>query len=131
MQSRARTYAQVMVEALDGVSEKEAEEKIKALKRLLYKRGDFKQIGKILQEFSRAWQERKGKIATVVTAMPLSDKTKTNIDRSLAKGGYVASEKIDESVIGGMALYLGSDYIIDGTIKGKLQRFSKILNKNG
>jgi F0F1-type ATP synthase delta subunit len=128
MQGKARTYAAIMVQALDGVSEKEAIGKIRRLKALLYKRGDFKHMGKILQEFSKAWQERKGKVATVVTAEPLSDKAKKNIDASLAKGGYVSAQKVDESVIGGMALYLGNDYVIDGTIKGKLQKLARYLD---
>ena len=116
-----------MVEAFEGVSEKEAEKKVKALKHLLYKRGDFKQISKILQEFSKAWKERKGKTATVVTAVPLSAKTKADMTESLKKRGYVLEERVDSAIIGGTALFLGSDYIIDGTIKGKLQRLSKLL----
>ena len=119
-----------MVEALDGSSEKEARETMQAIKRLLYKRGDFKHVSRILQEFERAWQERKGKIATVVTAFPLAEKTKIAIEKSLEKSGYAKQEQIDKDVIGGMALYLGNEYVIDGTIKGILQRMVKILKNN-
>ena len=130
MQSKARTYAAVMVQALNEVSEKEAAQKIKRLKNLLYKRGDFKQVSAILREFSKAWKERNGKIAMVVSAEPLAENTKNQIEQSLRKNGYVAEEKVDKEVIGGMALYLGNDYVIDSTIKGKLQRFSKLLTIN-
>ena len=130
MQSKARTYAALMVQALDGVSEKEAQQKIQRLKKLLYKRGDFKHVSAILQEFAWAWRERKGKIATVVSAEPLAVSTKKHMEQSLQKKGYIAEEKVDASVIGGMALFLGNDYVIDSTVKGKLQRLSKLL-QNG
>jgi len=130
MQSKVRTYAAVMVQALDGVSEKEAAQKIRRLKKLLYKRGDFKHVSAILQEFARAWRERKGKTATVISAQPLAEKTKADMARSLEKKGYVLQEKVDPNVIGGTALYLGNDYVIDSTVKGKLLRLSKLL-QNG
>jgi len=131
MQSKAKTYAQVMVESLDGLSEKETAKRVKNLKILLQKRGDFKQLSKILQEFSRAWKERKGKIAEVVTAEPLSSKVRESMEKSLKKKGYIMEERIDPSVIGGTALYLGRDYMIDGTVRGKLKRISNIVNQNG
>lgn len=131
MQSKAKTYAAVMVEALDGVSEKEAVKRAKSLKILLQKRGDFKQLSKILQEFSRAWRERRGSVAEVVSAEPLSSKAREDMEKSLKKKGYVMEERIDPSVIGGTALYLGRDYVIDGTIRGKLKRISNIVKQNG
>lgn len=117
-----------MVRALDGATEKEAEKKIQRLKELLYKRGDFKQISKILQEFAKAWKERNGKIANVVSAEPLADKTKKEMQKSLEKSGYVLEEQVDPNVIGGTALYLGNDYVIDSTVRGKLQRLAKSLS---
>ena len=75
-QSKAKTYAKAMVAAFDGVSEKEAKKRAQILKRMLYKRGDSKQISKILQEFARAWKERNGQTATVVAAEALSEKTR-------------------------------------------------------
>ncbi len=127
MQSKARTYAQVMVRALDGASEGEAAQKVQRLKRLLYKRGDFKHISNILREFARAWDERKGRKAIVVSAQPLAESTKADMQKRLEKSGYTLQERIDPTVIGGTALYLGNDYVIDSTIRGKLQRLSKLL----
>src|SRR3989344_9197724 len=126
-QSKAKTYAKAMVAAFDGVSEKEAKKRAQILKRMLYKRGDSKQISKILQEFARAWKERNGQTATVVAAEALSEKTRKQIEQSLARKKYVMEEKVDPGVIGGVALYLGNDYVIDGTIRGKLKRISKLL----
>ena len=120
-----------MVESFDGFSEKEATERVKSLKILLQKRGDFKQLSKILYEFTRAWKERKGPVAEVVSTEPLSGKVRESMEKSLKKKGYIMEERIDSSVIGGIALYLGRDFLIDGTIRGKLKRISKIINQNG
>jgi len=131
MSSKAKTYAHVMVESFDGLSEKEATKRVKSLKILLQKRGDFKQLSKILQEFSRAWKERKGRVAEAVSAEPLSSKTREKMEKSLKKKGYIMEERIDPSVIGGTALYLGRDYLIDSTIRGKLKRISNRRSQNG
>ena len=129
-QGKAKTYAKAMVEAFDGLSEKEAKKKAQILKRMLYKRGDSKQISKILQEFARAWKERNGQVATVVAAEALSEKTRKQIEQSLSREKYIIEEKVDPGVIGGVALYLGNDYVIDGTIRGKLKRISKLLTNS-
>ena len=129
MSSKAKTYAHVMVEVLDGLSEKEAAKRVKSLKILLQKRGDFKQLSKILYEFTRAWKERKGPMAEVVSAEPLSSKVRESMEKSLKKKGYIMEERIDPSVIGGTALYLERDYMIDGTVRGKLRRIARLLNE--
>lgn len=128
MRNKAKTYAKAMVEAFDGASEKETQKRVSVLKRMLYERGDSKQISKILQEFARAWKERKGKVAMVLSAEPLAEKTKKQLEQSLLKKRYIVEERIDPSVIGGVALFLGNDYVIDSTIRGKLQRMAKLLN---
>ena len=131
MQSRAKIYAAVMVESFDGLSEKETVKRVKRLKILLQKRGDFKQLSKILYEFTRAWKERKGQVAEVVTAETLSSKARESMEKSLKKKGFIIEERIDPSVIGGTALYLGRDYVIDGTVRAKLKRISNIVNQDG
>ena len=51
-------------------------------------------------------------------------------EQSLAKKRYIMEEKVDPGVIGGVALYLGNDFVIDGTIRGKLKRISKLLTNS-
>lgn len=126
-QNKAKTYAKALVRAFEGLSEKEAKEKAQVLKRVLYKRGDSKHISDILQAFARAWKERNGKFATVLSAEPLEKKIKKHLEQSLSKKRYLMEEKIDPGVIGGVALFLGNDFLIDGTMRGKLQRLAKRL----
>jgi len=126
-QDKARTYAKVMVDFFEGATEAETKKRAKRLKEVLQKRGDMKRVSSVLQEFQKAWKERKGKIATVVSAQSLEDATRKEMRQSLAKKRFVLEERVDPGVIGGVALYLGNDFVIDSTLQGKLQRFAKFL----
>ncbi|MBI2098735.1 MAG: F0F1 ATP synthase subunit delta [Candidatus Wildermuthbacteria bacterium] len=138
-QDKAKTYAKVLVETLEDASESEAKKKVQRFKLMLQKRGDAKYASEILREFAKAWKERKGPIATVVSAESLAPAVRKEMEQSLAKsaiggsasGGkkYVVEEKVDKSVIGGIAVLLGNNFLIDGTIRGKLKRISALLNK--
>ena len=130
MQSKARIYARAMAQVFERVSEKEAKKRAGVLKHLLYKRGDFKQASKILQEFARTWKERNGQTAIVVAAEPLSGKTEKHMEQVLAKKRYIMEEKVDPGVIGGVALYLGNSFLIDGTIRGKLKKLYSYIRTN-
>jgi len=119
----------------NGVSEarldaaRQAKEKAQRFKLMLRKRGDAKYASEILREFVKAWKERKGPIATVVSAESLAPAIRKEMEQSLATKNYRVEEKVDKSVIGGIAVFLGNNFLIDGTIRGKLKRISAMLNK--
>ena len=136
-QDKAKTYAKVLAETLEEASEAEArldaarqaKEKAQRFKLMLRKRGDAKYASEILREFVKAWKERKGPIATVVSAESLAPAIRKEMEQSLATKNYRVEEKVDKSVIGGIAVFLGNNFLIDGTIRGKLKRISAMLNK--
>ena len=130
MQSKVKIYADVMVRVFDGLSGAETREKVRRLKLVLRKRGDAKRISEILREFSRAWKQRKGPIARVVSTEALPKEVRMPMEQKLLKKNYVMEEEVDPAVIGGIALYLGNEYVIDGTVKGKLQRIATLLEKS-
>jgi F0F1-type ATP synthase delta subunit len=37
-------------------------------------------------------------------------------------------EVVEPDVIGGFAIFLGKDYMIDGTVQGRLQKIAKLLH---
>jgi F0F1-type ATP synthase delta subunit len=126
MRSDSRQYGRALVDSLKNASESEVLEKVKRFKKLLYKQGTFKKAGEILMYFSKAWREKDGDIATVVTAKSLSAHTKSSIEKTLQEKNYVIEEEVNPSVIGGVAVQLGNSYLIDGTIKGKLKKIQGI-----
>ena len=66
----------------------------------------------------------------MVSAEPLLKETRMHMEQSLAKKNYVMEEKVDPAVIGGVALFLGNEYVVDGTARGKLQRIATLLEKS-
>ena len=129
MRNKSRKIALALVSALEKSNETEAKKKANKFKQIAYKWGATKQTGEILREFGKAWKRKDGEIATVVSATPLSEGTKSKIKKKLKNKKYLIEEEVDPSIIGGVALYLGNEYLIDATLKGKLKRLLNIAHK--
>ncbi|MBI2574211.1 MAG: F0F1 ATP synthase subunit delta [Candidatus Wildermuthbacteria bacterium] len=123
MQSKARLYANVLAASLaEAKNGKEIQERMGRLKELLKKRGDLKIAGRVAQEFFKAWQNAKGTQAILVSARRSANGAKEKIGALLEKKGFLVQEEIKPEVIGGLAILLGNELLIDGTIKAKLTK---------
>lgn len=88
----------------------------------------------LLPEISAQYEvlkaEAEGKLeATIVSAMEMNDAQKADVMAALkAKFGrdVEATVEIDESLIGGAVITVG-DQVIDGSVKGRLQKMSAAL----
>lgn len=124
MQSKVRIYAGVLHEVLKGASLAEQKKKIRVFKEIVKKRGDMKLSHGILQEFERLEVEEKGKIGHVVSARTLSPSVKAALISKLKAMKFLLQQSIDPSVIGGVALFLGKEFLIDNTILARLRKLS-------
>ena len=124
MQSKMRIYAKVLYEVLKGVSLSEQKKRIQVFKGILKKRGDMKISHGILQEFGRLEKEQKGKIGQVVSARALAPSVKTALASKLKSMKFVLQPRIESSVIGGVALFLGKEFLIDNTMLARLRKLS-------
>ncbi|MBI2124086.1 MAG: F0F1 ATP synthase subunit delta [Candidatus Wildermuthbacteria bacterium] len=124
MQSNVRIYAKVLHEALKGVSLVEQKKRIHVFKEILKKRGDMKISHGILQEFLSLQREEKGKIGEVVAARQLSPSLKATFSTILKSMKFVLQDRVDPAVIGGVALFLGKEFLIDNTILARLRKLS-------
>jgi len=124
---KAKRYAQALSLVLEGVSEEESKKIAQRFKLLLQKRGDLRLLSEILKEFSHIQEEKKGKIAQVFTATEFSKEMKDIVEDSLQKEGYQMKEQVESVLIGGTAIMVGNEYMIDGTIRGKIQRLWKSI----
>ena len=116
---KAKMYAKAFLEAADGKSEEEQKYVAQRLRQLLKKRGDLRLLSHILKEIESLQQ---GNPAQVVTAFKLSEQARSTLEKSLEQKGFSMQEKVDAHVIGGIVMYLGKEYMIDGTVRGKLQK---------
>ncbi len=124
MQSKVRIYARVLHEALKGVSLAEQKKRIRVFKEILKRRGDIKISHGILQEFQRLEQEQKGKIGQVVSARVLAPSVKTALASKLKSMKFTLQSHIEPSVIGGVAVFLGKEFLIDNTVIARLRKLS-------
>ena len=116
---KAKMYAKAFLEAAEGKTEEEQKHVAQRLRQLLKKRGDLRLLSHILKEIESLQQ---GNPAQVVTAFKLSEQAKSTLEKSLEQKGFSMQEKVDAHVIGGIVMYLGKEYMIDGTVRGKLQK---------
>lgn len=122
---KAKLYAKALKAALEGKSSNEEKKIIRRFKELLKKRGDLRIAYHVEQEFKLLQED--GTPAEVITAEPLSQDAKTDMKKTLEKKGFSMKETVDPNLIGGTAVFLGTEYMIDGTVRGKLNRIAKLL----
>ena len=124
MQSKVRIYARVLHEVLKGVSLAEQKKRIHVFKEILKKRGDMKISHGVLQEFHRLQEEQKGKMGEAISARQLVPAVRAALASKLKSMKFVLRDRVDPSVIGGMALFLGKEFLIDNTIIARLRKLS-------
>lgn len=122
IQHKTTLYARLLVEALRDVKPATVAARVVNFKKLLKRAHDLKIAGKVVKEFERLWAARDGVVAEAISARPLAASARKKLESRLKAKGYVLAERIDPRVIGGVALRLGNDVLVDGTIINKLQR---------
>lgn len=119
---RARLYAKALQEVLEKTPRSKLKDVVLRLKFLLKKRGDLRHLPSILKEFEEFWSERKGKRARVALAKPQGSSLKVSLVRALKRKGFQYEEELKPELIGGLAIFLGKEYLIDNTVRSKLAK---------
>ena len=87
-------------------------------------------VGEIIEELIRLVSSKKGEIsANLFSSRKIDDKTISEIEKEISenvKGTIKLKSEIDESLIGGIVLQIGS-LMIDTSIKNKLANYKKVL----
>ena len=97
---------------------------------LLVRRGRIEQLPRVVAEFVRLDERRRGIThATATSAAPLTDLEVKALTARLEQmtGGRIAlTTDIDESLLGGLVVRVG-DRLIDGSVRGRLERLRNQL----
>ena len=87
-------------------------------------------LSEIIEEFLKLVSHKKGEIsANLFSSRQIDDKTISEIEKEISenvKGTIKLKSEIDESLIGGVVLQIGS-LMIDTSIKNKLANYKKVL----
>ncbi len=125
----SRSFADRQKE-LDQIIPEDSDQYVRNFFYLMLKEGDIQLLGDVLAELDR--MTRGGpqvQVATVTTALPLSDGEKDKFRQKLrAKYGEALefTFRVDESIVGGVIVQVG-DKIIDGSVYTRLQSMSNLL----
>lgn len=97
---------------------------------ILARRDRLELVPEIATHFRRLLNEHRGiAVAQVTTAVPIDDRQKaviaSRLGRRLGKM-VVLEERVDPSILGGVIAQVG-DTVIDGSIRGRLERLRRTL----
>ena len=90
-------------------------------------------VAEIIEEFIRKVSSKKGEVsANLFSSKKLDEKTISEIEKEISEnvnGTIKLKSKVDETLIGGIVLQIGS-LMIDTSIKNKLANYKKVLMEN-
>ena len=90
-------------------------------------------VAEIIEEFIRLVSSKKGEVsANLFSSKKVDDKTISEIEKEISenvKGTIKLKSKVDETLIGGIVLQIGS-LMIDTSVKNKLANYKKVLMEN-
>ncbi len=127
MQQRSkkiRRYVKALVGSLlKARTRKEAAAMLGNFFLLVKRRGDTKFLRAILREAKSEYETKGGKVAELVSAAPLSPAArKKTLSLLKPKGFGAVVARVNPELLGGSALFLGNEYLMDGTLREKLYR---------
>jgi len=115
----------VLAELLPGVSTE-----VSRFLAILARRDRLELVPEIAQVFRRLLNEYRGiAVAQVTTAVPIDERQKATIANRLGQrvGKTVTVEtSVDPSILGGVIAQIG-DNVIDGSVRGRLERLRRAL----
>ncbi len=87
-------------------------------------------LEQIVEEFLKLISTKRGEISgSLISAKKIDDKTILDIEKEISsniKRSIKLKSKIDESLVGGIVIQIGS-LMIDASIKNKLQKYKKLM----
>ena len=133
MKITAKQFALSLYESVEGKSAAQVKAVIKKFVELLAGKNQITKAEKIIQEFSKIWNEKNGIVeAEVMSVKGLDKETAKLIKSYIAKLSgakeVVVTEKIEKSLLGGVVIRYG-DKVLDGSLKGSLQDLKSSLEK--
>lgn len=119
-----RRYVRALLGSLnEAATRKEAAAMLSNFFLLVKRRGDTKFLRAILIEVQKEYEAKGKKPAEVQSAAPLSSASqKKALSLLKLKGFNAPTWRVNPQLLGGSALFLGNECLMDGTLREKLHR---------
>lgn len=128
MKITPKQYAITLFEATKGMSNEEAEKTIKNFVDLLRFNNNLSLEKKIIEEYKAHCRKQKGvSKLRIQSGEKLSPEVVSSIIKHFA-GQVELEEEVDPELIGGIAVEIDDDTLIDGSIRKKLKNLQDALN---
>ncbi len=133
MKITAKQYALSLYEMIDGQSAAEVKAVIKKFVELLAKKNQLSRAEKIIAEFIKIWNDKRGIIeAQSISAKGLDKETvkllKNYIVKLSGAKEVIMSQEVNKDILGGVIIRYG-DKIVDGSLKTQLVELKNKLIK--
>lgn len=131
MNATPKQYAAALLQSLDGRGAGELKKIIANFVALLAVNGQLDSADKIIEQFSRLWNEQNGLLeAELVSARPLDDKIRTLVKNHLRRLEGVRevrlSERTDKDLLAGAVVRYG-DKVMDLSLRKRLRELKDQL----
>lgn len=124
MKYSPRQYAQALYESLREIED--VDSVFKNFYTILLRNNDLKLINKVIEKIEEIDKEERGVKEVEVTGAKKIDKDLVLKLREIIGNKTEIQEKIDPDLIGGLKIQI-NDLLIDGSIKGKLNKLRQSL----
>lgn len=132
MKIKPSQYAAALCETTKNVSGEELESRLKNFFKILKQNNDLEKFKEIVNEFKKCDREQRGReLVEITTPAALSRELREKIISKLKKEikkEIELREKNDPEILGGIIIKI-NDFLIDASLKGKIQKLSKELLK--
>ncbi|MFA5359540.1 MAG: ATP synthase F1 subunit delta [Patescibacteria group bacterium] len=133
MKITAKQYALSLYETIDGQSAAQVKAVIKKFVELLAKKNQLSRAEKIIAEFIKIWNDKRGIIeAQAVSAKELNKETvkllKNYIVKLSGAKEVIMSQEVNKDILGGVVIKYG-DKVVDGSLKLQLVDLKEKLIK--
>lgn len=133
MKTTAKQFALSLYESAEGKTAGEVKIAVKKFVELLALKGRLSQGKKIIEEFGKIWNEKRGIVeAEAVSANELDNASVKLLENYILKlsgaKSAIVKERIDKSLLGGVVIRYG-DKVIDGSLKMALEELKEKMVK--
>ena len=133
MKITPKQFALSLYESVDGKPTGQVKAVVKNFVGILVQKNMLAQADKIVGEFLKIWNDKRGIVeASVASANELDKETVKILKNYTAKLAgakeIVLNEKIDKNILGGVVIKYG-DRVVDGSLKTTLVDLKNILTK--
>ncbi len=132
MRITPKQLAHVLFEITDKKSNEEILSSVADFARFLEKNRKLKLADKIIEQFSKIYNQMHGIVEAEITSRKKLDESELRKLKHFVKEKYKAKEVnlkniVDGKIKGGITLKVG-DEVVDGSVRGKLNELKKILS---